>query len=95
MKVMGKQEVEVVTDIVCDVCGKSTSGKGIHPPEFGILQANWGYDSKHDGDGYEVHLCEKCFFGTLASLQEQRRGNMMFSESSKEFDSAFGLVKRL
>jgi hypothetical protein len=94
MKVMGKHEVEVVTDILCDVCDESTSGNGKHPPEHGTLQANWGYDSRHDGEAYEVHLCEQCFFEALANLQGQRRTNIIFSENGYEPNPEFGLVKR-
>ncbi|MCT7655007.1 hypothetical protein MBH78_10465 [Oceanimonas sp. NS1] len=73
MKVTSKQLVDVVTDVLCDVCGESTSQDGQHSPQFGMLQADWGYGSPHDGESYQVHLCEGCFFATLASLKEQKR----------------------
>ncbi|EKG0013005.1 hypothetical protein ACT7PP_003087 [Vibrio cholerae] len=93
MKVVGKQEVEVIKDIQCDVCGDSTSGNDSHSPQYGALQANWGYGSKHDGEVYEVHLCELCFFQALADLKQHRRSHMMFAEDGYEPNAEFGLVK--
>ena len=43
MEIKQLKQVEVVTDVVCDVCNQSTE------LEFGILSAHWGYGSKHDG----------------------------------------------
>ncbi|MDV2858232.1 hypothetical protein [Oceanimonas sp. CAM02] len=93
MKVTSKQLVDVVTDVLCDVCGESTSQDGQHSPQFGLLQADWGYGSTHDGESYQVHLCEGCFFTTLASLKEQRRGNTIFSEKGAELEEEFGLIE--
>ena len=58
MKVTEKVEVDAVTDVRCDVCLTSTQSKngGL---EFATLQAHWGYGSQHDGERYEVHLCEE------------------------------------
>lgn len=93
MKVTSKQLVDVVTDVLCDVCGKSTSLSDQHSPQFGMLQADWGYGSSHDGESYQVHLCEGCFFTTLAYLKEQRRGNKMFSKKSVEQERELGLIE--
>ena len=54
MEIKQLKQVEVVTDVVCDVCNQSTK------LEFGTLSAHWGYGSKHDGERYELQLCEKC-----------------------------------
>lgn len=43
MEIKQLKQVEVVTDVVCDVCNQSTK------LEFGTLWAHWGYGSKHDG----------------------------------------------
>lgn len=56
MEIKELKQVEVITDVVCNVCNQLTK------LEFGTLSAHWGYDSKHDGERYEVQLCEKCFF---------------------------------
>ena len=90
MKIMTKQEVDVVSDIHCDVCEESCSPVEGYGPQVGTLSAKWGYGARHDGEAYEVHLCESCFFQALASLQEQRRGQLMFSEQGYEPNPDFG-----
>lgn len=92
MKVMVKREIDVVDDIRCDVCDESTSNHGRYPPQFGTLQAHWGYGAQHDGEAFEVHLCERCFFQALANLREQRRGELMFSAQGFEPNPDFGRV---
>ncbi|MGY4877847.1 hypothetical protein ACLUEY_08140 [Vreelandella aquamarina] len=79
MKVTEKIEVDAVTDVRCDVCLTSTQtvNGGL---EFATLQAHWGYGSQHDGERYEVHLCEDCFFSTLAYFKQERRVQNLFIE---------------
>ncbi|MDR5898851.1 hypothetical protein QC823_07600 [Halomonas vilamensis] len=79
MKVTEKVEVEAVTDVVCDVCLTSThvAGGGL---EFATVKAHWGYGSQNDGERYELHLCESCFFGTLGYFKQERRVQNLFSE---------------
>ena len=74
MEIKQLKQVEVVTDILCDVCNQATQ------LEFGTLSANWGYGSTHDGERYELQLCEKCFFYTLAPLKKERANEYMFDE---------------
>jgi hypothetical protein len=71
MKIIGKVEIEAVVDVVCDVCQFSTrvTGGGL---QFATLQAHWGWGTKHDGERYELHLCEGCFFRAL--LASNRNG---------------------
>ena len=85
-------EVDIVADVRCDVCDSSTSHNGSYSPQFGTLHAKWGYGAHHDGEAYEVHLCESCFFQALDNLQEQRRGELMFSEQGYESNPDFGRV---
>ena len=93
MKILTKQEVDVVSDIHCDVCEESCSPVEGYGPQVGTLSAKWGYGARHDGEAYEVHLCESCFFQALASLQEQRRGQLMFSEQGYEPNPDFGRIE--
>ena len=58
-----------------DICNQSTK------LEFGTLSAHWGYGSKHDGERYELQLCEKCFFYALATLRKERADEFMFDEN--------------
>ena len=84
---------ETVADITCDACCQSTRVEG-YGLQFGTLQAHWGYGSKHDGERYEVHLCEPCFFRTLSGLRRERMVNTMFDENPGTSDGEFGLVQR-
>lgn len=95
MKITGKIQVETVKDVVCDVCSCSTrldTGAGGH--EFGTLQAHWGYGTAHDGERYELHLCEECFFRTLAYLNQERRTQHSFSEDGEDLTDKLGLVTK-
>lgn|SRR5699024_1700312 len=95
MNIIGKKEVDTVTDVVCDVCLCSTQiDNGGH--EFATIKAHWGYGAMHDGERYELHLCEGCFFETVAYLRQQRRTQNLFSDSdgvdASQKDSKLGLL---
>jgi len=83
---------ELVTDVLCDVCGDSTRVEG-YGLQFGTLHAKWGYGSTHDGESYAIHLCEPCFFRTISGLRRERMVNNMFSEEDQDLND-FGLVAR-
>lgn len=86
------EQAESATDIFCDVCGNSMHVEG-YGLQFGTLRASWGLGSAHDGECYEVHLCELCFFRTLGGLKRERMVNTMFSDADKDL-SSFGCVAR-
>ncbi|MEB3736474.1 hypothetical protein ULF88_25790 [Halopseudomonas pachastrellae] len=90
MKTMIIEQTESVDDVLCDVCGDSTRVEG-YGLQFGTLRASWGYGSKHDGECYEVHLCEPCFFRTISDLKRERMVNFMFSDENPELND-FGRV---
>lgn len=93
MKIAGRVEVEAVTDVVCDVCSCSTRLEtGEH--QFGTLQAHWRYGTAHDGERYEVRLCENCFFQTLAYLRQERRTQHLFSEDGLDLTDNLGLIAK-
>lgn len=71
------------THTVCDVCGDSTCVDG-RVPQVGRLCANWGSGSIHDGQRYEIHLCECCFFRTLSGLRRERMVNSLFDEDDPD-----------
>ena len=72
MKIPAMEQTESISDVLCDVCGDSTRIEG-YGLQFGTLRASWGYGSTHDGERYEVHLCEPCFFRTISGLRRERR----------------------
>ena len=89
---MALKPVSMVNDVLCDVCSESTRVEG-HGAQFGVLRASWGYDSRHDGERYEVHLCENCFFRTLSGLRRERMVNDLFNDEAEDL-SSFGRVAR-
>lgn len=81
---------EQVVDILCDTCGCSTK-IDLGSNEFGTLSASFGYGSLHDSEKYQVHLCESCFFETLAYLRETHRQKNMFDPEYEQADiNTFG-----
>ena len=85
MDVKEVKPIEVITDVLCDICDQSTK------LEFATFSANWGYFSQSDGERYKLQLCEKCFFSVLDILKKQR----ILLNSDKFFDQSalekFGL----
>ncbi|MGU5640202.1 hypothetical protein [Aeromonas caviae] len=93
MLVKAIRPTEQVVDVLCDICGDSTTRyEDIH--EYATLAATWGYGStKHDGEQYQLHLCEACFFETLALLRQSHRQHQMFSDDYQPADpDQFGRV---
>ncbi|EMX8447923.1 TPA: hypothetical protein MXV65_002435 [Pseudomonas aeruginosa] len=93
MKHTVTQPTEAVADIICAVCSQNTRVEG-YGLQYGTLQACWGYGARHDGERYEVHLCEACFFGVLSYLRQERRINQLFDEQIACGEEEFGLVRR-
>jgi hypothetical protein len=93
MKITGKIEVEAVTDVVCDVCQLSTrvQNGGL---QFATLRANWGFGSKHDGELYELQLCEDCFFQTVAQIKQNRRTQGLLTLDGGIAIEDFGLIAK-
>lgn len=95
MKITGRVETEVVTDVKCDICRRSTR-VAVGGLQFATLKAKWGSGSKHDGERYEFHLCEGCFFGTIAYFKQERRIQDMFDETDQTASANdFGLVSEM
>ncbi|ANF25773.1 hypothetical protein [Stutzerimonas stutzeri] len=92
MKIIAMQPTESVSDVLCDICGNSTRIEG-YGLQFGTLRASWGYGSAHDGELYEVHMCEPCFFRTISGLRRERMVNFMFSDEDQDL-SDFGRIAR-
>lgn len=92
MKITAAEQFECVSDVLCDVCGDSTRVEG-YGLQFGTLQGSWGFGSVHDGERYEVHLCEPCFFRTMADLKSARMVNTMFIDVDEDLGN-FGRVAR-
>jgi hypothetical protein len=69
-----KEEIrKVLSDVSCDICGKSTTNYPEVGPDYATLESYWGYGSQKDGSKYEVHLCESCFNDVIDLLKETRK----------------------
>lgn len=82
MKITGRVEIEAVTDVKCDLCQCSTRlvTGGL---QFATLQAHWGFGTKHDGECFELHLCENCFFVKVAYLKQERCIQNLFDQNDQ------------
>ncbi len=85
--------VDVVQDVICDVCRTGTRIPG-YGPQYGKLEAQWRYGSQHDGEHYRVDLCEPCFFRVLNGLRRERMVNGMFDDDQPFASEDFGLVSK-
>ena len=68
------KKTEVVTDVLCDCCGKSCkvdegkienearvdTGEPYYSFEYMQLRAHWGYHSGKDLQEWTAKVCEKC-----------------------------------
>lgn len=60
-------EVEVVKEILCDLCGNSTrilrdDSFGIDQFSFATISFDGGYGSQHDMSRVRLEICETCLF---------------------------------
>lgn len=95
MKVIQAGQLDVIIDVVCDVCEMSTRGfEG--DLQYGTMHASWGRSSAHCGETYELHLCETCFFSQVAEMKRARWLAVMFDEegNSSLGDDTYGRVKK-
>jgi len=93
MEIKSQALVDVVEGVICDVCRSGTRIPG-YGPQYGKLEAQWGYGSQHDGEHYRVHLCEPCFFRVLSGLRRERMVNGMFDDDQPFASEDFGLVSK-
>lgn len=52
-----------LSDVVCDICSRSClkSEGDMNSAEFAVVNAQWGYWSRKDGENSSLDLCEDCF----------------------------------
>ena len=92
LKVTESQPVQVMIDVVCDICGVSTKSQA-GPCHYGTLGAEFGFGSMHDGESYEVDLCENCFFDALTFTRHASSTKLMASRTGDaQAPKNFGLV---
>ena len=61
MKIHENKKLErlVLTDIICDCCGKSCQTED-DEYEYMKLRAHWGFYTNKDGETWEAQICEDC-----------------------------------
>lgn len=67
MKIYEQKLKSVLSDVVCDVCGRSC--KKEQSIESGTLDGEWGYYSHKDGQWICCDMCEACFDKVLAFIE--------------------------
>ena len=95
MKLTQSGQLDVVIDMVCDICGMSPRDDD-GELQYGTMQASWGKGSMHCGETYELHLCENCFFAQVAEMKRKRWLAVMFDEEGDAIlvDDAYGRVTK-
>lgn len=76
LKEIKNKEVEIITDIICDCCGKSCktdeykldNGDVAYNFEYMTLSAEWGFGSKKDLEKWKAQICEDCVDKGLPSI---------------------------
>jgi hypothetical protein len=67
MKKYEQKLKETLSDVICDVCGRSCVPKDRYEgadasfAEFATLKARWGYFSGKDEESLDMEFCEGCF----------------------------------
>lgn len=57
-----------------------------------LLMRAGGYGSSHDGEWYELHLREECFFRTVAYIKQERRCHNLLAEDDPDLTENLGLM---
>lgn len=82
IKEVQSKKSEVVTDILCDICGKSCKvdettitnpfrpdkGEKIYDFSCIRLEKYWGYGSARDEEYWEAQICDKCIDEHLVKI---------------------------
>lgn len=52
----------VLTEVICNCCGKKiVVNKGIAAEDYISVEKMWGYFSNRDGEYHNWELCEQCY----------------------------------
>lgn len=55
-----KKEVKVLSDVICDCCGKSCKNTTTNDFEYLALKGRFGYGTKKDMEEWTAQICEEC-----------------------------------
>jgi len=79
----GLQTVEVITDIRCDVCGRSTKAQTHDGFEKAIVMGAFN-ETIHAGDRWVIELCQNCFHDFLEWLLLDKLGTCLYHNVEEE-----------
>ena len=89
MRTYKEQTRKVTDDVICDCCGQSTTTMNMGP-SWAELSACWGYGSVHDGDMYNIDICENCFTDVLDFIKKKRKKTLGPLRYPHEYDPLNG-----
>ena len=87
MKPIEENNSAATTKVSCYACCRTVDADG-REMEFGSLIASWGRSSTHEGESYDLSLCDECFFRVLGDLRLQRAIQMNI-DSDENYLNAF------
>lgn len=84
------EEVDVVKDVICNMCGKPCVQPFNGQWEYGLLSANWGYGSNRDGRVEKSHICPDCYedLVDLFVIKPTCEGNDGFIAYDEDYEDA-------
>lgn len=57
-----RERMEKKTRLICNLCGKDIGeSSSLIKEDYLLIQKNWGYFSKKDGQRHSICLCETCY----------------------------------
>ncbi len=79
MKITTTQDIrtEVVTDVICDICGKSCHDGDIGNQEYLQMSSSWGYSSPWDTETWSAQVCITCVQTKLVGMVNFAKSNYM------------------
>lgn len=86
-KVTKTVEVEVVKDILCNKCGKTTNYDGLIE-----VVSKHGYESNYEFDAWCFSLCEDCLIEFMKTFKLRPKLISGWPEGSND-DNLFGHIK--
>lgn len=75
-----KRKVDVLSDVICDICGESCRDKKFGLSNYSTFSADWGYGSSNDMKRWYGEYCEACS-GKIKEFIESLGGNVEVKDS--------------
>lgn len=70
------EEVQVLTEVICDCCGKSCRVKGFTEEDYQFvfmeIEQHWGFFSDKDLEKWTAQICEPCVNEKMGFINFQK-----------------------